>query len=367
MQFTFGHLLTALALLALAISGVTLADDDTKPSTTSTQRTYDEDPPAATCSQFEQLFPKAINHAKQSYYTLSINGSSAVFFYNERKEIAIGFILTQARRNAAKLAELLNLQYDSERTERRSRFHHAILFNRTIAYQVSAQQSFTTNDELHPPFHITNLLALLIHQNNYLFCGWNRDGIAFLPKERHPAIGLGFWASRVVFSAHHAQAPIVHFHNPMLPGRIVNYYPPLNNATRNPSPRARETKKILRASGLERMTHLLDKENIACGFNKDGTLALGKVSSHTPISDIPSCAPKSFPKQRSEWPTASLATLQKEEDKLDEKQKEIPVNTSEAKQKAVPIPQQEPQQKAIHMPLTPQEALDAYLKHLQSF
>lgn len=366
MQFLHGHFLTALSALALAIPCISTADDDIFPDARESKQTHFKDPQPATCKQFEKLFPKAIKYPEQGYYTLSINGSPVITFYNQDNEIALIFILTQARRNAPKLSQILHMSYNIGLTERGKNYHHAVLYNDKALFRflppLTQEDAFETPEtgELFPPFTLINLLGLIIRTNTYVFYDWNRRGITFISKDE---------TKKVVYSAHSAESPIVHFHFTGIDkNSLTSYpYPPLGQFQQYFKTQSRESKKTLKLSGLESITHYHPEEKIAFGHAKNGIRALGKISNRYPLDSIPSCAPKPTPKEREEWPSVSLVTLQKEEEKIFEKKTETTDTKTATEQITTPVSPQEPQQKAIHLPLTPKEALDAYLKHLQSF
>lgn len=365
MQFLLGHFLTALAALALAIlPGISMADDGISPHANGRPKTHFKNPPPATCKQFEKLFPKAIKYPEQGYYTLSINGSTVITFYNQDNEIALSIILTQARRNAPKLAQILHMSYNIGLTERGKNYHHAVLYNDRALFRflppiATHNEVLETPDdgELSPPFTLINLLGLIIRANTYDFYDWNRRGISFVSAHE---------SKKIVLSAHSALAPIIHFHFTNT-NYYATFYPPLEHFSKFLSPQSRESKKILKLSGLEHISLYHPEEKIAFGHTKNGIQALGKISNKYPLDSIPSCAPKSTPKERAEWPSVTLDSLQKEEE-MQAEQPAAPLDTKTILEQTAPsVPTPEPQQKAIQLPLTPKEALDAYLKHLQSF
>lgn len=356
MHHLSGLFLAVLAMVVLAVSGICPADDRIAPSVPKLK-----DPPPATRRQFEKLFPLATHYPKQGYYTLIINGSSAIILYDEQDFIAAAIILTQARRNAEKLAEVLHMSYDITRTERGKRFHHAIMYNDRALYRDwpgEQSESTTTGTynpaELRPSFTILGGLAGILNDRDFLFYDWNRRGITFTNQAQ---------TCKVFVSAHDPQSPIVHFQTESSLKRITNIFLyPLS--TFYPS-QTKESKAIVRLSGLQHIERYDAHEKLVIGTCKDGTEAIGRLSRKYPLDKIPPSAPKAFPKKRSEWPTISLAQLQQEGDKeasATEKDESpaTPANTPPA----TPTPEKK---KEIHLPLTPKEALDAYLQHLQSF
>lgn len=350
-----GLFLTVLAMVALAVSGICPADDRVAPKL--------KDPPPATRRQFEKLFPHAIHYPDKWYYTLVINGSSAIVLHDEQDYIAAAIILTQAKRNAAKLAEVLHMSYDMTRTERGKRFHHAIIYNDRALYRdwPGVESENTTNRaydpwELRPSFTILGSLAGILRDPDFLFYDWNRRGIVFT-NQAH--------TDKVFVSAHNPQSPIVHFQTEDAFKHISSIFPYYPLSTFDQA-QTKESKAIVRLSGLqqiERYQRFNSNDKLAIGTCKDGTEAIGRLSRKYPLDRIPPSAPKAFPKKRSEWPTITLAELQQENDKAAsaEEKDEPPAATLNH---TTDTPEKK---KVIHLPLTPKEALDAYLKHLQSF
>lgn len=360
MQFFHGHFLTALAALALAIPGISLADDEPGATPAVTSRNYRTVEPA-TCSQFEKLFPQAIKYPEQGYYTLIINGSSVVCLYDIHECIAAAFVLTQARRNAPKLAQVLHMDYSAELTERSKRFHHAFLYNYKALFRNVQQNSTPTDSEnegdvLRLPFTLVDLLGSFIWSRKHIFFDWSRRGIVLVNKNR---------SEKITLSAHNAQSPIVHFDTNKTDSALAELYAPLQAFHNYYLSESRKGKKLLRTTKLDKITHIHTDSNLVLGVTKDGIRALGRPNSKYPLDEIPLCSPP-FPKKRSEWPATTLASLQKETEKQPEQQSAEPPDSTPASTPA-PTPKPEQQQKAILLPLTPKEALDAYLKHLQSF
>lgn len=344
MHHLSGLFLTVLAMVALTVSDICLADVHVVPPVPTLK-----DPPPVTRQQFEKLFPLASHYPEQGYYTLIINGSSTIILYDEQDCIAAAIILTQARRNAEKLAKILHMSYDMASTERGKRFHHAIMYNDRALYR--DWPSTPPEPELQPPFTILGSLACILRDRDFLFYDWNRRGITFTNQAR---------TDKFFVSTHDPKSPIVHFQTEdsyknlrtIFPYNIPTFY----------QTQTKECKAILRLSGLQHIEQYDSKEQLVIGTGKDNTKVIGRLSRKYPLDKIPTSSPKSFPRKRSEWPTITLAELQQEDDKAPSaNEKDESPDTS-----LTPSPDT-PEKKKIHLPLTPQEALDAYLKHLQSF
>lgn len=382
------YLNTTLAMAA-ALASVCIADDSLIP-TEQTDEAEEKALPAEytpiSCSQFEELFPEAIKYPAQAYYTFKINGSSVVCFYDRNDNIALALVLVQAKRNAKKLAQLLHMQYNPHHTDREKVYQKAILFNPHILFQdcepLTPENHYAApNAELeyksNLPFSTIGIMAGMYYKhvtksNNFKFVNWNRQGIHFTLGEDAVAS-----TSALILSPHQAQSPIVHKMGAAIHAQDI--FPTVQSYTPRKDIPAKTLKQALKLSKLDSISQM-DLESKVVFGHSGNVGVLGIPNRKHSLEKLPQGAPKAFPKQRSEWPDPIRIskTFAKEiqettttKEQPEDTKPTIPKTPLPAPVAAPKQPQQPatavlaPQERTIHLPLTPQDALDTYLQHLQ--
>lgn len=376
--------------MAATLASVCIADDSpisTEKTEEAEQKVIPTEYTPITCSQFEELFPEAIKYPAQAYYTLKINGSFVVCFYDRNDNIALAIVLTQAKRNAKKLAQFLHLQYNPDHTDREKVYQKAILFNPYILFQdceppTSENHHSISNEELENksnlPFTTIGIIAGMYYKkeaksNNFKFVGWNHQGIHFTLGE--DAVSS---AGSLILSPHLAQSPIVH---KMGAGIHANdIFLPAEFFTPRKDIPAQTLKQALEFSKLDSIAQM-DLESKVVFGHSGNVGVLGIPNRKHSLKKLPHGKPKAFPKQLSEWPPTNRISDKIIEEKpekttikepSEDTQSTISKTPSPADDAAPPERPQPPiavppatQAPPIRLPLTPKDALETYLQHLQ--
>lgn len=288
--------------------------------------------PVLSCQQFETLFPEAIKYPKQAYYTLRVNGSHVACFYDQYEHIVLAFVLTQAKRNLLRLADLLHLGYDENFTDEEKSYHKAFLYHKyhlfrdynDIHRRLCPGANNNSNEESEPDADSQLTFSTVIgiaglldaqgaqrhiagHSQNaaaggaYRFQGWHRQGIAFGKGKK----------TQITFSTHDAQQPIVHIEENT--PDISSIFPPGCYFAERDEISSKTYKSALRLSKLKRLTSIDTKLHTVIGEDGKGLVAIGVPNRKQGLHQIPSCPPQPFPKSRSEWPdNATIAAVNKE-------------------------------------------------------
>lgn len=381
------HHLRAAVAMAVAFAGLCCAAEPDAPAEEEKSAKIPAQFAPISCSQFEKLFPDAIKYPAQAYYTLKINGSSVVCFYDQYDHVALAIVLTQATRNAVKLAEILHMQYETQHTDREKLYHKAILFNKYILFRdcvplISDKIHNLTDSEIEEqnklPFTTLGIMAGMYYRtnnkaNHFKFVSWNRQGITFSLGEDS--------TSTLILSTHLAQSPIVHKFGSGIKMRDI--YPPYEAFVKRSDIPPKTLRRALKLSKLDEIYRMNEQTKVVygtTGMNNVGVL--GIPNRKYTLDKIPQSSPKDFPTQRSEWPTPKQIaqicppeppmeeqthTASEEPPKTDTPQEETSstaTTTQDTPQKP-PSPAPPPHTREVNIPLTPQKALNTYLLHLQ--
>lgn len=305
-----------------------------------------------TCRQFEALFPEAIKYEQSSYYTLKIEESAVVCFYNSKQQLSHAIVLSKANQNAEKLAEFLHMSYKPNGTVMQSRKRTMLLYN----------DSALSSDFSYFPFDSSTLLSLLVRkgneqENTCRFVNWATRGITF--SFSTPQFG----SISVVFSPQNNE-----IYNLLLDAEDDNSQAlaaahffctavlGFSYLRKSSAKTARELKKEYELKAL----YFSDGLNgIHLGKNKRGFYIVGKENNTGQLSDIPNVPIMPIPNSSCTWPEKSPNPATTEA--TQRPAKNPAPNPTQPPPELIPI-----SERKIEIPLTPADALQQYIKRLRS-
>ncbi len=330
-----------------------------------------------TCKQFEALFPEAIKYDTHRYYTVKIDDSAVVCFYNKEQQIAIALVMTRAVKTASKLEKVLHMVYNPNHTAKESHKRIALLIN-TSALPKYKTSSSSSDRRL--PTTTTDLIAALIQLGNTndftcKFLNWSNKGLVFyFASRRYGESDLFFSPNennieRIYIDPHQDTDSSYY-----LVQRITTDILNIRALTIPYDNKANEYEKSYK---VQKMYRVDDFGGLYIAKVKRGLYVIGKPSESGNFK--PSIArPERLPKKTSAWPADTDAPQEESTTTVDEQKEKRGTNsapTASKKQQPPPTRPTQPastqnqappaNQRSIHTPAYPAEALRKYLEHLQ--